>query len=59
MIWIFKILCVSTAVVVTFTTGALAQWSIGQEVCQRRRQKCIGLPEQKCIKDGGKRPPSW
>ena len=30
MIWIFKLFCVTMAVVATFTTGVLAQWSIGQ-----------------------------
>ena len=30
MIWIFKLFCVTVAVVATFTTGVLAQWSIGQ-----------------------------
>jgi hypothetical protein len=30
MFWIFKLSCTSVAVVATLTTGALAQWSIGQ-----------------------------
>jgi hypothetical protein len=30
MIWIFKLFCMSVAIVVTLTTGVLAQWSIGQ-----------------------------
>ena len=30
MIWSFKLFCMSAATVATLTTGALAQWSIGQ-----------------------------
>ena len=30
MIWSFKLFCMSAAIVATLTTGALAQWSIGQ-----------------------------